>query len=46
LERSGARLTFENLEEGGAHVAVSWSRANLEAVEKFRPTAALAREQR
>ena len=46
LERSGARLTFENLEEGGAHVAISWSRANLEAVEKIRPAAALARELR
>jgi two-component system, sensor histidine kinase RegB len=46
LERSGARLTFENLEEGGAHVAISWSRANLEAVEKIRPAAALEREHR
>jgi two-component system, sensor histidine kinase RegB len=42
LERSGARLTFENLEHGGAHVAISWNRANLEAVEKTRPAAALA----
>ncbi len=46
LERSGARLTFENLEEGGAHVAISWNRANLEAVEMIRPAAALAREHR
>jgi two-component system, sensor histidine kinase RegB len=44
LERSGARLTFENLEEGGAHVAISWNRANLEAVS--RPAAMLVREQR
>ncbi len=46
LERSGARLTFENLEEGGAHVAISWNRANLEAVDKSRQAAALAREPR
>jgi two-component system, sensor histidine kinase RegB len=31
LERSGAELTFDNLVEGGAHVVISWSRANLEA---------------
>jgi two-component system sensor histidine kinase RegB len=31
LERTGARLTFENLPEGGAHVAIRWDRANLEA---------------
>ena len=31
LERSGARLAFENLPEGGAHVAIQWDRANLEA---------------
>jgi two-component system sensor histidine kinase RegB len=46
LERSGARLTFENLEEGGAHVAISWDRANLEAGDKLRPAAALARGRR
>jgi two-component system sensor histidine kinase RegB len=40
LERSGARLVFENLPEGGAHVAILWNRANLEMVEKLRPTAA------
>jgi two-component system sensor histidine kinase RegB len=45
LERSGARLTFENLDEGGAHVAISWNRANLEAIDKVRP-AALARQPR
>src|SRR5207237_240693 len=31
LERSGAELTFDNLVEGGAHVVISWNRANLEA---------------
>ena len=31
LERSGAQLTFDNLVEGGAHVVISWKRANLEA---------------
>ena len=46
LERSGAGLTFENLEEGGAHVAISWNRANLETVEQPRSPAALARELR
>ncbi len=45
LERSGARVTFENRQEGGAQVAISWNRANLEAVDKVRP-AALARELR
>src|SRR5262249_854634 len=30
LERSGAQLTFDNLVEGGAHVVISWNRANLE----------------
>ncbi len=39
LDRSGARLTFENLSESGARVAISWDRANLEAVDKTRPTA-------
>jgi two-component system, sensor histidine kinase RegB len=43
LERSGARLSFENLEHGGAHVAISWNRANFEAGEKTRPAAAPAR---
>ena len=42
LERSGARLVFDNLAEGGAHVAISWNRANLEMVEKLRPAAAAA----
>jgi two-component system sensor histidine kinase RegB len=35
LERSGARLIFDNLAEGGAHVAISWNRANLETVERI-----------
>ena len=30
LERSGATLNFDNLVDGGAHVAISWERANLE----------------
>ena len=42
LERSGAKLVFDNLPEGGAHVAISWNRANLEMVEKIRLTAASA----
>jgi len=46
LERSGARLAFANLAEGGAHVAISWHRANLEAVERIRPPAAKVHEQR
>src|SRR5579883_768804 len=46
LERSGARLSFANLPEGGAHVAISWDRANLEAVERIRPSATKAYEQR
>jgi len=29
LERSGATLNFDNLVDGGAHVAISWKRANL-----------------
>src|SRR5271170_4733630 len=44
LERSGATLNFDNLEEGGAHVAISWSRANLETSDKFRQPAAAAPE--
>ena len=46
LERSGARLDFENLEDGGAHVAISWNRANLETSEKLRQPAASAHEHR
>ncbi len=40
LERSGAQLTFDNLAEGGAHVVISWKRANLEA--EARPDVAAA----
>jgi two-component system sensor histidine kinase RegB len=32
LERSGAQLSFDNLADGGAHVVISWRRANVEAV--------------
>jgi two-component system, sensor histidine kinase RegB len=39
LERSGAQLTFDNLVEGGAHVVISWNRANLEAMARH-PVAA------
>jgi two-component system sensor histidine kinase RegB len=42
LERSGARLIFENLPDGGAHVAISWNRANLEMLEPTRPSTATA----
>jgi two-component system, sensor histidine kinase RegB len=42
LERSGATLVFDNLPEGGAHVAISWNRANLEMMDKIGPTAASA----
>ena len=41
LERSGARLVFDNLPEGGARVVISWERANLEA--QARPDAARPR---
>ncbi len=33
LERTGARLDFANLPEGGAHIVVRWPRAALEARE-------------
>jgi two-component system sensor histidine kinase RegB len=33
LERTGARLDFANLREGGAHIVVRWARASLEARE-------------
>jgi two-component system sensor histidine kinase RegB len=42
LERSGARLIFDNLSDGGAHVAISWNRANLEMSEPTRPPTATA----
>ena len=42
LERSGAELIFDNLPEGGAHVAISWNRTNLEMVEKIRSPVAPA----
>jgi len=44
LERSGARLMFDNLAEGGAHVAISWNRANLETVDRIRSPAAATQE--
>ena len=33
LERTGARLTFDNLSDGGAHVAIEWRRQHLDATE-------------
>ena len=46
LERSGARLAFDNLAEGGAHIAISWNRANLETVDRIRSPIAAAPEYR
>jgi two-component system sensor histidine kinase RegB len=40
LERSGAQLAFDNLDEGGAHVVISWKRDNLEAVARHAAAAA------
>jgi two-component system sensor histidine kinase RegB len=33
LERTGAQLTFDNLSDGGAHVAIEWRRQHLAANE-------------
>jgi two-component system sensor histidine kinase RegB len=33
LERTGAQLTFDNLSDGGAHVAIEWRRQHLDATE-------------
>ncbi len=40
------QLAFDNLEEGGAHVAISWNRANLETSDKIRQPAASAHAHR
>jgi two-component system sensor histidine kinase RegB len=40
LERSGATLNFDNLIDGGAHVVISWKRANLETAARAQPVAA------
>jgi two-component system sensor histidine kinase RegB len=40
LERSGATLNFDNLIDGGAHVAISWNRANLETTARTQPITA------
>jgi two-component system, sensor histidine kinase RegB len=40
LERSGATLNFDNLIDGGAHVVISWNRANLETATRALMTAA------
>ena len=39
LERSGARVSFDNFDEGGAHVVISWRRDNLETMAR-QPAAA------
>ena len=31
LERTGARLTFDNLSDGGAHIGIEWRRRQLDA---------------
>lgn len=33
LERTGARLTYDNLSDGGAHVVIEWRRQHLAATE-------------
>jgi two-component system, sensor histidine kinase RegB len=33
LERTGARLSFANLSDGGAQVVIEWRRQNLAAIE-------------
>ena len=35
LERTGATLQFDNLIDGGAHVVISWNRANLETATRI-----------
>jgi two-component system, sensor histidine kinase RegB len=44
LARTGAALSFENLAEGGAHIAISWNRANLETAERMRSPVSTAPE--
>jgi two-component system, sensor histidine kinase RegB len=44
LERSGATLNFDNLVDGGAHVAITWKRANLETATRAQTGAGGARE--
>jgi two-component system, sensor histidine kinase RegB len=46
LERSGARLVFGNLAEGGAHIAISWNRANLETADRTLSSAATMLDRR
>ena len=40
LERTGATLNFDNLIDGGAHVVISWERANLETVARAQASGA------
>jgi two-component system sensor histidine kinase RegB len=44
LERSGAHLAFDNLVDGGAHVVISWNRANLQTAARTRSAAGGSRE--
>jgi two-component system sensor histidine kinase RegB len=44
LERSGATLAFDNLIDGGAHVAISWNRANLQTAARAQAGAGGPRE--
>lgn len=37
LERTGARLSFANLADGGAQVVIEWRRQNLAAIESLTP---------
>jgi len=37
LERTGARLSFANLADGGAHVVIEWRRHNLAAMDQLMP---------
>jgi len=46
LERSGATLKFDNLIDGGAHVAISWNRANLETATRILVKEPMARATR
>ncbi|HYL49659.1 MAG TPA: hypothetical protein VET84_09865, partial [Stellaceae bacterium] len=39
LERTGARLSFDNVKDGGAHVVVEWRRTQLEGDEYRTETA-------
>jgi two-component system sensor histidine kinase RegB len=42
LERTGAQVGFANLADGGAHIVITWSRAQLEARDERHPRRELA----